>query len=91
MKTIFLKTKPRQNYMNPTYYKVCGTDNNISILSIWKDTTIEIAYYDDELFDNHISYIKDRDLNNPLIEIDRKEFDSEFITISNRLNAITSV
>jgi len=91
MKTIYLKTEPRNSWVTPTYYKVTGFDNALTVVEVWNATTLEVHEIDDETFNGYVEYIKLRDLNNPLVECSRSKFDNEYIGLTNKLNALTSV
>lgn len=91
MKTIYLKSEPLMAWQKPTYYKLIGSDNDITEVSVWNATSLELSHTDDETWADYINYIKGRDTNHPLIEIQRKEFDTQYIKLTNKLNNITSI
>lgn len=90
MKTIYLKSEPVQSWQIPTYYKIVGTDNDITEITVWNKSSMEITHTDDESFEDYIDYIKNRDLSHPLVEITREEFDKKYVAIIERLNQLSA-
>jgi len=90
MRTIHLKSQPLQSWQHPTYYKVVGEDNNITEVSIWNATSLEITEVSDETFDDHIKYLKARDRNHPIVEIDRQEFDEQYMMLTEKQNKLSA-
>ena len=93
MKTIYLKSEPLMAWQKPTYYKLIGSDNDITEVSVWNATSLELSHTDDETWEDYLNYIKSRDKtwDATLIEIQKKEFDTQYIKLTNKLNNITSI
>ena len=89
MQTKYLKSIPVQSWQKPTYYKIVGTDNDITEVSVWNRTSMEVNHTDDEAFEDYIEYISNRDLNHPLVEITRDDFDKQYIALTTKLNNLS--
>lgn len=90
MRTVYLKSNPVQSWQKPTYYKITGSDNNIKSISIWNATSLDVSEIDDETFNDHLTDLKQRDLNHPIVEISRKEFDDQYLKLTNKLNELAA-
>lgn len=93
MKTTYLKTVPIESWQLPTYYKVSGRDHKIHEINVWRTESLNISEETDETYQNYIDNLKYSNNRQglPTVEIERKEFDEQYIELTNKLNEISKL
>lgn len=92
MRTKYFKiTRPEEYWWTPSYIKVAELDNDSTELNIFPGS-IDYTEKTGDDFDERVALIYDRKMSREkVIEIDRDEFDKNYIKIVNEINLLSAL